>query len=729
MLTAPDLRCPRSCKHRIVLVPTALEIMTHRKQVATFVTNTVPRAAVRLPLPATSTRRYLATVIPALTALPFQLDVEIALHGWSSSRQLLDDFALAVDQLASGGEDAVQLAGSENHIGFFAPKALASLHEHFLTWLATPNALKVEVALQADQPIPHALTQIIGNDLLQGRSFGTCKADSKPALAPHDLSAHLLVNTPVPPWFPEPSALDAQGFPRHFPMARFNVPAKRLVLGDIPMPFSDQEVRFSVGDRALHCYVIGATGTGKSTLLRNMIVQDLDEGHGVGLLDPHGDLISQLLPLIPPRRRIDVVLIDFTDTDNPVGINFLEHKGPNAEIQRGYIVQDLLDVLWRLFSYNPDAFGPMFEIYMRNALLLLMSDPKADATLLDLPRVFGDETYRKYLISSCADSSVREFWTEIAEAARGDAGLSNIAPYIISKLTPFTENKLVQQVVGQSKSTVDFRKIMDGRKILLVNLSKGLLNERDTNFLGMLVTSRIFAAAMSRADMQPRRRAPFFTYIDEFQNFTSGSVSPILAEARKYGLYLTLAHQNLAQLPSDLGQAVLANTGSKIIMRVGVPDANALAQYVSPRFSEPDLIALPDGHALARLQVFNTPTPPFLLRTRASHGVALISDAAVTDEDEVASASKSKYSRPHRQVAAEIELRRLSYLIRIPGLFNSFNKSFREYLAEEGIGSIADLLSVLPDRYEELGNREAAMNANTIDLLKKLNRLATARLT
>lgn len=284
---------------------------------------------------------------------------------------------------------------------------------------------------------------------------------------------------------------------------------------------------------------------------------------------------------VPAARRADVVRMDFTDFDQLPGLNLLELKTRHPELERNFIIQDLTRILQRLYDSVPESMGPMFLMYMRNALALVMSDRQATPTLLDVPRVFSDPAYRAYLLQNCTDTDVREFWRGIAGPATGDTSLSSIAPYIVNKFIEFTQNALVRRVVGQPKSTVDPRAVMDGRKILLVNLSKGLLSELDTRFLGMLLTGRLFAAAASRADMPAANRTPFYLYIDEFQNFTNDSIAAMLAESRKYGLVLTVAHQELGQLPSTLRDAVLANTGSKVMFRVSCKDAETFAQYVA----------------------------------------------------------------------------------------------------------------------------------------------------
>ena len=712
----PELFNPHDQKHYLTLMPVALQVADGRSQKPGFTTSHTTRNAVRLPLPTTKTEHYLNGLIPALLASPGKTEVRITLCGWKSSEHDLKAVACAIDQLANGPTDCVGLIGCEDFD--LDSTQLMQWYTFYSNWLRNPRAVGMRVELSAEYPVSRALAQLVGNSIYQGSEFYLENEIVKPVDWLIDFSHLLFFNASPPALLPDPKALFDQGVNKHYPLVRFEIPSRGIVLGDIPLSLGNQEVRFPDNDRALHTYLIGATGTGKSTLMCNMIIQDIYAGNGVAVLDPHGDLHNQIIDLIPAQRRKDVVLVDFTDTDYPVGLNMLECSGENSDIQKGYIAQDMLSLFRSLFRESPEAFGPMYEVYMRNTLLLLMSDPSGDATLLDLPRIFGDNTYRQYLLDNCPYAGVRDFWVDIAEAAAGEATLSNIAPYIISKVTPFSENPLIKAIVGQTRTTINFREIMDQRKILLINLSKGLLSEQDTRFLGKLLTSRLFSTAMSRADMPQSKRTPFYTYIDEFQNFVSGSIDPMLAEARKYGLYLTLAHQNMAQLPNDLCQSVLANTGSKILLRSGVQDASKLSAYIGPRFTEADLIALPDRHAIARLQIHNQPTPAFLLKTRSGPE----SHSGKPGWKSGGTLDKSPYTRARTTVLAEIDERRLSYLEHPSWAIKKFSGKVLEYFDANNIRTTAELLSVLPESYEEL-QKISKRNFQEI-LLKKLMKLA-----
>jgi GTPase SAR1 family protein len=500
-----------------------------------------------------------------------------------------------------------------------------------------------------------------------------------------DLSSLVLGSSTFPPLLPSPVSLAALGYARHFPVVRFAMPRAGIVLGDIPTPFADAEVRFAPSDRSQHCYVIGATGTGKSTLLRRMIEQDIAGGEGLALIDPHGDLYEQVLSAIPARRKNDVVLLDFTDNEHYVGLNFLECVSAYPDREKSFIIHQLAEIFWSLYAYVPESMGPAFQQYMHIALV--MEDPGKDLTLLEVPLVFADPTFRNYLLAHCSDEQVADFWQGIASRTTGENSLANMAAYITNKFTEFTQNQLVRMVVGQSRSSIDFQRIMDERRVLLVNLSKGLLSESDSKFLGMLVTGRLFAAAMARASA---RRTPFYVYMDEFQNFTTPAVTQALAEMRKFGLSLTLAHQNLSQLPEQLREAVLANIGSRIFLRVGAMDAKRLAEFVSPHFGERDLVALPDHHAVARIKVDNVPSPAFAMRTRRLEGGSPTPAQQAITKDVIAR-SRAKYCRTVPEIRNEIAWRRARHVLRMSPAALGFSATACDFLKAHNVRVLSDL--------------------------------------
>ena len=646
---------------------------------------------VRFPLQPAAAQSFLDNITAALLSLGDSCEVHIEMRGRTFSDPQLETIATASRRLLDADTRQVKLVGNAANAGAPSADDVASIQRTFLAWLAQPVGVDLSVRIASKGPIPPSLVRLVGIEVLQGRPFSFSADDSDgKAEGRCDLSAFLPYNVQMPPMLPDPLSIDALGYPRHFPTVRFENATEGIVLGDIPAPLADEEVRFGTHDRSQHCYVVGTTGTGKSTLLRSMVVQDIEQGRGVALLDPHGDLYQQVLAAIPAHRRDDVVLVDFTDFEACPGLNFLECRTKNRELERNFITQDLGLIFRRLYGHVPESMGPMFFLYMRNAVALAMEDPDGPSTLLDVPRLFADDRYREYLIAHCKDGAVRDFWVGIAGRTSGDGSLKNMAAYITNKFTEFTQNELVRMVVGQSKSSINFREIMDRKRILLINLSKGLLSEADSMFLGMVLTGRMFAAAMTRASMTPSRRVPFHIYIDEFQNFTSSSIGAILAEARKYGLSLTLAHQNVGQLPEEMAQSVLANTGSKIFMRLGSQDAGTLSQYVAPTFTAHDLVSLPDHYAVARLKINNVPSPAFIMRTRPDGATALHGDAGGVDD--IVRRSRLRYCVDVELVRNRIEAKRHSYLARMSPSAAGLSDDLCKSLHADGVRSLKEIL-------------------------------------
>ena len=401
-------------------------------------------------------------------------------------------------------------------------------------------------------------------------------------------------------------------------------------------------------DRLRHFYTIGQTGTGKTTLLKNMIVQDIKDGNGVCMIDPHGTDIQDVLANIPPERMEDVIYFDPSDTERPIGLNMLEYD-KNYPEQKTFVVNELFSIFQKLYGANPEAMGPMFEQYFRNAAMLVVEDPESGNTLLDVSRVLSDTAFRELKLSKCNNPIVVQFWREIATKAGGDAALANIVPYITSKFDVFLANEIMRPIVAQEKSAIDFRKIMDERKILLVNLAKGRLGDINSNLLGLILVGKILMAALSRVDLVGAERpADFYLYIDEFQNVTTPSIATILSEARKYGLSLNIAHQYIAQLDENIKNAVFGNVGSIAVFRVGSEDAEFLQKQLEPVFSASDIVNLENRNAYVKLLVNGQPEKAFNIETLAPEQGSLEQIAQIKQM------SQMKYGRLRAEVEAEI---------------------------------------------------------------------------
>lgn len=387
-----------------------------------------------------------------------------------------------------------------------------------------------------------------------------------------------------------------------------------IILGHNDYRGKDTNIYFAPEDRMRHMYVIGQTGTGKTTIMKNMIAQDIKAGHGVCYVDPHGTDIQDILSYVPKERIDDVIYFDPAYTARPMGLNMLEFD-PKYPEQKTFVVNELMGIFNKLFDMKTSG-GPMFEQYFKNSAFLIMEDPESGCTLLEISRVLSDKAFRDMKLSKCRNPIIKQFWAN-AEQTTGDQSLANFVPYLTSKFDNFISNDIMRPVVLQEKSVFNFREIMDNKKILLVNLSKGRLGEINANLIGMLLVGKIQMAALSRVDMYGQKMNDFFLYIDEFQNVTTDSIESILSEARKYRLSLTVAHQYIAQLEDNIKNAVFGNVGSLAVFRVGAEDAEFLESKFKPVFTAKDIMKIDNRNAYVNMLINGQPTKPFNIATFA----------------------------------------------------------------------------------------------------------------
>ncbi|MFH0951749.1 MAG: type IV secretion system DNA-binding domain-containing protein [Patescibacteria group bacterium] len=424
------------------------------------------------------------------------------------------------------------------------------------------------------------------------------------------------------------------------------MPAEGIVLGNSIFRGQQTVVRIKPDDRRRHVYMIGTTGTGKSVLMQEMVKQDINEGKGVCVIDPHGSLIDGIIGSIPADRQADVIYFDPSDADYPIGLNMLE--ADNA-MEADFAIQEMIAIFYKLFP--PEMIGPMFEHNMRNVMLTLIADKKDPGTIVNIPRMFTDKAYQRYKLRFVDDPMVRAFW-EKEMAQTSDFHKSEMLGYLISKVGRFVENRMMRNIIGQSHSGFDFRQVMDEGKIMLINLSKGKTGEVNSNLLGLIIVSKLQMAALRRADMAESNRKDFYLYIDEFQNFITDSIATILSEARKYRLNLTLAHQYIGQLveknDTKIRDAVFGNVGTMVSFRVGVEDAEILAKQFEPVVKQNDLINIEKFNAYVKLLVDNSVTRAFTMQTYPpSYSDPLVAQA-------IREHSRTKYGRPADIVEKEI---------------------------------------------------------------------------
>ena len=383
------------------------------------------------------------------------------------------------------------------------------------------------------------------------------------------------------------------------------IPESGLYLGLSTYRGLSKPVYMQRDDRRRHMYVIGKTGVGKSEFLKDMILQDIRNGEGVCFIDPH-DTIDKLLPLIPPERAEDVILFDPSDTDRPMGLNMLE---ANTEAEKHYVVSSIVGLMYKLYDPNKTGIiGPRFEHAIRNAMLTVMYEK--GSTFIEVVRALTDASFVQEILPKVEDPIVRRYWTDqIAQTS--DFHKSEVLDYIVSKFGRFVTNKMMRNIIGQSKTAFDFRKVMDEGKILLVSLSKGKIGEENSSFLGLILVPKILVAAMSRQDTPEEQRRDFFLYVDEFQNFATPDFAQILSEARKYRLDLIVANQFIGQMEEEVKNAIFGNVGTLASFRVGVTDANYLQHEFQPTFTEADLINVDRFNAYIKTIVNGEPVTPF----------------------------------------------------------------------------------------------------------------------
>lgn len=434
-----------------------------------------------------------------------------------------------------------------------------------------------------------------------------------------------------------------------------NIPQEGIMLGYSEYRGHRYPIRMKQEDRRRHTYIIGKSGSGKTELMKSLLKQDIEEGRGVCVIDPHGDLAEDVLGFVPRERAEDVIYFNPADTDRPLGLNMMEYDPAYPE-QKTFVINEMLKIFDKLYDLKSTG-GPMFEQYMRNAMILIMDDPESGSTLMEIPKVLADEEFRAYKLSKCKTQVVKDFWTKEAQKAGGEASLQNMVPYITSKLTPFIANDVMRPIIGQQHSAFNVREAMDTQKILILNLSKGKLGDLNAYLIGMVLVGKILMAALSRTDMKSADRKDFYLYIDEFQNFLTDSISAILSEARKYALDLIIAHQFIGQLTEKGGDtairdAIFGNVGTMAAFRVGAEDTEFLAKEFAPVFGEYDLINAEAFTCNIKLLIDNTVSRPFNMHP-------IRPEAPESDElaNMIKELSRYKYGRKRSLVEAEIQER------------------------------------------------------------------------
>ncbi len=462
----------------------------------------------------------------------------------------------------------------------------------------------------------------------------------------------------------------------HFPDARYNkiptikwldykvlpppinLPKEGIIIGNSVYRGIKQSVRIMREDRTRHMYMLGKSGSGKSVLLEWLAGQDCAAGEGVCVIDPHGDLVEDVLSRVPKERAKDVMVFDPGDRERPMGLNILEAK---TEIEKDRASLDAMEIFIKLFGN--EIFGPRIQHYFRNGCLTLMADEEEGATLIDIPRLFIDDDFQRYKVSKVKNPVVRSFW-ENEMANTGEREKQEMIPYFTSKFGPFVTNTTMRNIIGQTKSAFNVREAMDNKKILLINLSKGKIGGINAQLLGLIMVAKINQAAMGRVDTPKNERKDFYLYVDEFQNFATDTFASILSEARKYRLNLIMAHQYIAQLSEGAGgvaigqkdskirDAVFGNVGTMMNFKIGAEDAEYFEKEYAPTLSSQDILGIANYKAYIKLNINNTTSRPFSIESiwdpdGRNYKVAEI----------IKKYSRMKYGRKKEFVDAEIEAR------------------------------------------------------------------------
>lgn len=429
------------------------------------------------------------------------------------------------------------------------------------------------------------------------------------------------------------------------------IPSQGLFLGKSVYRGEVRNVYMSLKDRQRHMYIIGKTGTGKSEFLKEMIMQDIESGQGVCAIDPHGEFVEDILQLVPPERAEDIIYFNPSDLARPMGLNMME---ADTEEQKHFVVSSVIGLMYKLYDpHRTGIIGPRFEHAIRNAMLTIMS--KEGSTFIELVRALTDQKFVEELLPLVKDPVVKRYWTD-QMAQTSDFHKSEVLDYIVSKFGRFVTNKTMRNIIGQPYSAFNFRKAMDEKKIILCNLSKGILGEEDAKFLGLILVPKVLTAAMSRQDIPMDQRQDFFLYVDEFQNYATEDFATILSEARKYKLNLTVANQFIGQIDEEVKNAVFGNVGTIVSFRVGVTDANFLQHEFTPTFTENDLANVEKFHVYIKTIVGNEPVPAFSMSLEKDMDEV---KARMNPKlaEMIKQLSRLKYGKDREVVEAEIQVR------------------------------------------------------------------------
>ncbi len=611
-----------------------------------------------LPFPGDFPSWPLTEPLAELPGMPARVEIRMSIQGFALSEADQESIDLLIHRIEGGS-----LSVYHPHSPVTAYSTSADLQEsvagHLRQWLRHPHGgYAVACVVRSTEALCDTTTSRIAADVF-GRH--PTQIDRKHESGEYRHASSLFAHAcrpsqGIPALMPGVGVLPALGIAQHYAPPMVTPPQTGAYLGVSVSGYRSTPVALPFESRSRHTMLVGASGTGKSSLLLQMITQDLHDPQrraGVALLDAHGDLTERVFAMIPPERADDVIVVDVMDTTSTVCINPMEGMRDNP-LHAQFVVGEIMSLVEMLFE-TTDSTGPMTRSNLRNLLLLAAWTPARHGTFLDAMRILEDGDFRDYLLSKCKDRSVVDYWEHFKKTDGSDHGFAAWVPYLMARLVPFTSNPIMKRLICRPDSSFDLAQAMNEKKIILLKLSKGVLQDIECRVLGALLLMKFFAAALSRARQPEHARVPFHLYIDEAQAFATDSFPRLLSEARKYNLCITTANQNIGQLrgtgaSTNIAESLMANTATKFFFRLGPADLEAMRPYYKSQFDEGHMANLPDFHAVACLAKDNRPIPPFVLRVQAPTVSAADTEAVA----QIVNGSRQKYGTPHDQANRQL---------------------------------------------------------------------------
>lgn len=704
-----------SAPHRQVVLPAGLLV---EPVAATGFLAAGRGIRIALPLAPRVTQSFLDDILRTLFAIRAEVALRVTLASRNFPAHQMEAINDVIDRLTTMDLGQIALIGSGRIPVRPTAEDVGRAHALLRQWQVDQRGVDVKVVIESDRPVAESLARLVAGESIAGRPFDVQPEEEvEPMVGTLDLRAFVPASALAMPVLPSPAALRSAGTPDHLTGGSWASATAGIQIGHALTPYGDEPAMLPRDGG--HAYIVGQTGTGKSCLLQRLIRNDIESGFGVFVLDPLGELVDDLKRDLGNRAK-DLVPLDFTRFDRLPGFNPLRVRGEHTKFKRNRIVGAIGAAFSQLHRNVPEALGPIFFSYMRNALGLLMEVMPEEATLLDVQRLFVDPIFRKHLVRQCEDDELREFWTSLAERTGGEASLENIAIYIVSKFNEFAQNVLVRSVVGQQDSTFDLLHSMDEGQIVLVNLAKGVLGETNARFLGLLLTSQLMSDAMSRYESGNRVHRPFRVYIDEFHEFVAAdALKDLMSQSRRYGITATVAHQDLAQLGPELRSSVLGNASIKAFLRVSATDAKALSQELEPHVAWEDLTNLPDFHAVVRPGRQAAASAPSVVRLQAQESIEI---DPLTDEQQAAIDSQwIAHTRDVEDVERELRARRDRHLPEVSVALLGYSDKSLQALRGAGVHRLNDWLQQTEEQAKAI--EEAMTVLDRLHLSRLVRRL------